>query len=113
MFDILSLSDQLYRSRSTVPESPHQGHIYFSENLMPDLIDEGIGNLAIAVLLFNESVDKNHVPSSQSTEETESGTSFDHLVDLDANSTNLVVDELFLKARDASSMTSDLAGILL
>lgn len=80
---------------------------------MPDLIAEGIGNLATAVSLFNESVGKNHVPSSQSTEETESGTSSDHPVDLNANITNPVVDELFLEARGASSMTSDLAGILL
>ena len=112
-FDILSLSDQLYRSRSTVPEGPRQGHIYFSENPMPNLIAEGIGNLAAAVSLFNKSVGKNNVPSSQSTEETESGTSFDHPVDLDADSINPVVDELFLEARGASSMTSDLAGILL
>ena len=39
-FDILSLSDQLYRSHSIYPEGPHLGKIYFSENPMPDLIAE-------------------------------------------------------------------------
>ena len=63
-FDILSLSDQLYRSRSTVPKGPCQRHIYFSKNPMPDFIVERIRNLTIAVSLFNESISKNHVPSS-------------------------------------------------
>ncbi|MCJ1343420.1 hypothetical protein MMC31_001613, partial [Peltigera leucophlebia] len=100
-------------SRSTILESPHQGNIYFSENLMPDLIAERIENLAAAASLFNELVGKNNVPSSQSTKGTESKTSFNYPFDLDADSINPVVDAFFLEAQGASSLTPDLAGILL
>lgn len=38
-FDILSLVDQLYHSKSTDPKGSKQEKIYFSENQVPDLID--------------------------------------------------------------------------
>lgn len=37
-FDILSLANQLYRSKSTLPEGPEHSKIYFSENQVSDLI---------------------------------------------------------------------------
>lgn len=110
-FDILSLSDQLYRSRSTFPEGPHPRKIYFSENLMPDLIAERRKNLAAAISLFNESVHKNQLVSSN-MEETDVG-SADNPVDLDTGSLNPVVDNLFLAAQGASSMTSNLTEVFL
>lgn len=40
-FDILSLANQLHRSKSTHPEGPERGKIYFSENQVPDFIKQG------------------------------------------------------------------------
>lgn len=40
-FDILSLADQLHQSKSTNPDALDRGKIYFSENPVPDLIEEG------------------------------------------------------------------------
>lgn len=110
-FDILSLSDQLYRSRSTFPEGRHPGKIYILENPMPDLIAEGRKNLAAAISLFNKLVHKNQLVSSN-TEETDVG-SADNPVDLDIGSLNPVVDDLFLVAQGASSMTSNLTEVFL
>lgn len=44
-FDILSLANQLYRSKSTLPEGPEQGKIYFLENQVPDLVKQGKAHL--------------------------------------------------------------------
>ena len=38
LFDILSLANQLHRSKSTYPEGPERGKIYFSENQVPNLV---------------------------------------------------------------------------
>lgn len=40
-FDILSLADQLYQSKSTNPDRPQKKRIYFSENQVPNLLLEG------------------------------------------------------------------------
>ncbi len=54
LFDILSLSNQLYRSPSKVLEDSGQRHIYFSKNSIADFVHEKIGNLATFVSLFNQ-----------------------------------------------------------
>lgn len=80
---------------------------------MPNLIAEGTKHLHIAITLFNESVRENKPPTAADVaEETETGSTVDNPMDLDA-SLNSVIDELFLEARSASSMTSDLANIFL
>ena len=58
-FDILSLADQLYHSRSTTPDGPEPGKIFFSKNPAPDLWKEGLNQLHISVWAFNESIRKN------------------------------------------------------
>lgn len=58
-------------------------------------------------------ISKNNVLSSYLTKKIESRTSSDHLVDLNTNNINLVIDKLFLKAQGAYNITFDLAGILL
>lgn len=42
LFDIQSLVDQLYQLRSTIPDGFDLRKIYFSQNLVPDLLDKGI-----------------------------------------------------------------------
>lgn len=48
-FDLLSLADQLNRSKSALPDGPKHGKIYFSENEVPDLIKEGMDILPKAM----------------------------------------------------------------
>lgn len=49
LFDIQSLADQLYHSQSIISKSPEPGKIYFSENLVSDLLKKGIKQLHISV----------------------------------------------------------------
>ena len=70
LFDIQSLADQLYRSRSTTPDGPEPGKVYFSENPCPDLWNESLQQLHLSVWAFNESLRNNKIPD----EHTESGT---------------------------------------
>lgn len=42
IFNILSLANQLYRSKLTYLERPKHGKIYFSENQVLDLIKLGL-----------------------------------------------------------------------
>ena len=95
-FDILRLSDQLYRSHSIYPEGPHPEKIYFSENLMLDLIAEGTKYLHIAITLLNESVQENKPPTAANVaKKTEIRSTVNNPMDLDA-SLNPMIDELFL-----------------
>ena len=55
-FDILSLVDQVHRSKSTDPKGPEQRKIYFSENQVPDLLDLGQAYLPQAVTSYNKAI---------------------------------------------------------
>lgn len=55
-FDILSLADQLYRSKSTYLEEPKHGKIYFSENQVPDFVKLGLEHLSQAIKAYKETV---------------------------------------------------------
>ena len=94
-FDILSLADQLHRSRSTYPEGPERGKIYFSENRVPDLIKLGQDHLPRAVKVYKEAVRKNSVD-------------IERTLMPDDESGNEAVDELFRQAREDAAVTSDL-----
>lgn len=56
-FDILSLADQLYWSKSTNPHGPEHGKIYFSENQVPDLLMQGKSHLHTNIHLYNDVVE--------------------------------------------------------
>ena len=107
-FDILSLADQLHRSRSTTPEGPEPRKVYFSLNPMPDLFAEGVQALFPNVKAYNLSLEKTEVLSTETSYNP--GSSFENPMDLDAGS-NEVVNELFGAAREASSVTSNLANV--
>lgn len=104
-FDIQSLADQLYRSRSTTPDRPESGKIYFSENPVLDLLDEGIKQLPLSIRAFNQSLYK-----TERHEETGQGASADHPIELDAG-TDEKVNELFLSAREDLTLTSNLINL--
>lgn len=79
---------------------------------MLGLIAEGIRILVITVFLFSL-VPKINVPSSHSIQNTQNGSIYDHLVHLDVDSKDPMVDEHFLENEERSSMTSDLASSFL
>lgn len=81
---------------------------------MPDLVAEEIKHLAIAITLFNKSVQENKPPIAVGNEakETSTGSSTNNPIDLDGG-TNPEIDELFLKTQDVLNVTSDLAGVFL
>ena len=107
-FDVLSLANQLHRSRSTTLEGPEQGKVYFSLNSMPDLFAEGVQALFPNVKAYNLSLEKTEVLSTEISYNP--GSSFENPMDLDADS-NKVVNELFSVAREASSITFNLANV--
>ena len=94
-FDILSLANQLYRSKSTLPEGPEQGKIYFSENQVPDLVKQGKAHLVQAIKLYNASIGRRKVQD-------------DELQVPELVGENENVNELFSQARGTDSLTSDL-----
>lgn len=55
-FNILSLTDQLYRSRSTYLEGSKYSNIYFSEKHVLDLIKLGLKYLSHIVKAFKEAI---------------------------------------------------------
>lgn len=93
-FDILSLANQLHRSRSTYLEGPERSKIYFSENQVPDLIKLSLEYLPHVVKAYKEAVRKNSAHSEAA----------------EADTVNESVEELFRQARDDLAITSDLFG---
>ena len=109
-FDILSLADQLHRSRSTIPEGPEAGKIYFSINPMPDLVDEGIKELPTAVAAFNESLKKKRfvlAEENDAEDQATDGSSVNQPIEFDIQ-VNKAIDEIFSSAHEVSSLTSSL-----
>lgn len=107
-FDILSLADQLYRSRLTNPNGSEPRKIYFSENLVPDLLVQGEKALIKNVLAYNKSLSKpgggREVIGDKLTEEVEveDKTGFQELQGI-----NERVNEIFNQARESEFAASD------
>lgn len=111
LFDILSLVDQLYCSRSTTPDGPKSGKIYFLENSAPDLWKQGLNQLQISVWAFNKSLHKNEAimdPGIENNETSGIG-SAEHPIQLDPGA-NEKVTELFSSAQASLGVTSNLAN---
>lgn len=60
-FDILSLANQLHRSKSIYPEGSERGIIYFSENQVLHLIKLGVEYLPKAIRTYKEAIGKDFV----------------------------------------------------
>lgn len=108
-FDILSLADQLYQSRSTKPEGPEPGKIYFSENPGPDLLAQGEEALIKNVKAYNESFDRpggfGQVSEDLSTEEKAQAMQAVTFHELEG--TNERVNEIFTQARESEFAALD------
>ena len=80
LFDILSLANQLHRSKSTYPKGPERGKIYFLENQVPNLISLELNHLPQAVKEYKKAVRKDYMYDEKA---------------LDVKPGNKMVDELF------------------
>lgn len=113
--DILSLADQLYRSKSTIPEGPEPGKMYFSENPAPDLLLDELKALPAQVEALNKSV-KDKRPVKIEVDGDEDGITFGsraHPIELPNVGSNEIVNELFLSARESASLTSNLTDVFI
>lgn len=61
MFDILNLANQLYRSKSTYPESPQYGKIDFSKNQIFNLVKQKQEHLFQAIKSYKKVIEKDLV----------------------------------------------------
>lgn len=113
-FDILSLAKQLYRSKSTVPESSEPGKVYFSENPAPNLILNGIKLLPAQVEAFNILLKSNGPVEVQDGDADKDITrAMSHPIQVPDDGTNEAIIDLFISVRESAHMTSDLADIFL
>lgn len=86
----------MHRSKSTYPEGPKHGKIYFSENQVPNLVQLGLTHLPRAVKASKKAVQKNKVHKASILEDGVG---------------NKVVDELFRQARKDATVTSNLTDL--
>ncbi len=106
-FDILSLADHLYRSRSTTPKSPQPGKVYFSFNPVLNLFAKDIKALFSNIDSYNRFLEKNEVLTS-TVSSYEPRSTLDNPLDLDAGS-NKTINKMFNAAGVA--FTSERAEI--
>lgn len=105
-FDILSLADQLYRSKSSHPDGPERGKVYFSENQAPDLMKQGKTHLHTNILSYNEAINQHALSIPISEQEL---ALFNEKIEIrKLEGQNESVDEQFSLARAEASVTSDL-----
>ncbi|MCJ1346490.1 hypothetical protein MMC31_004707 [Peltigera leucophlebia] len=109
-FDILSLADQLYWSKSTDPDGPQRGKLYFSENPAPDLLAEGEQALGKSLYLYNKSIRENQILSNVVTPELAAETPLD-IPELEGS--NETVNLIFESAQADADVTSDLSELFL
>lgn len=107
-FDILSLADQLHRSKSTDLQGPEQGNIYFSENQVPNLISEGAMVLPDVVKTYNESVAINAFGGEIVDSTGKENEGEEEWIGIDEE-----VNELFNNAKDTKVVISDLLELYL
>ena len=112
-FDILSLADQLHQSKSTLPEGPEQGKIYFFENKAPELFKQGQNFIRRKVDVYNKFIENNEMISWENNKEAtnkfiKTPELFDELV-----GNNEKINEIFNLARQEADLTSDLSKLLL
>ncbi len=107
-FDILSLADQLYQSKSTDPDGPQRGKFYFSENLAPDLLAEGEQALGKILYLYNKSKRENQILNNVVTPELAAETPWD-IPELERS--NKTVNLIFESAHEDADVTSDLSEL--
>lgn len=111
-FDILTLADQLHRSKSTIPEGPEPGNFCFSEIEVPNLVNEGMENLRKNIDLYNLSINNSDTAIiEEPTEEEDSAERLAVLAKLEGN--NEVVNELCDTARGRAELTSDLSELMI
>lgn len=114
-FDILSLADQLHRSKSTNLDGPDKGKIYFSENEVPDLVKEGSEAMWKAVEAYNKSIEENKIMSKINNkavlETLEAAGETSELFELDG--ADHLINEMFNSAREGADLTSDLSELFL
>ena len=96
LFDILSLPNQLHRSKSTYPKGPELSKIYFSKNQVPDLISLELNHLPQTVKAYKKAVRKDYVYDEKA---------------LDIEPGNETVDELFREAKNNAAVTSNLKNL--
>lgn len=93
LFDISSLVNQLYTSKSINFNSQEYGKIYFSENQIPDLISLGLNHLSSAIKVCKEVMRKTYINDKNT---------------LDAKPDNKTVNELFRKDKENADINSNL-----
>ena len=96
LFDILSLANQLHRSKSTYPEGPEYGKIYFSENQVPNLLEQGKEHLSRAIKSYKKVIKKDSAHKEDKL-----------MLEVEVRAENKAVDELFAQAREDAAVTSD------
>ena len=106
-FDILSLANQLYRSKSTYPRGPDIEKLYFSENQVPDLLIEGRKALPSAIEAYNLSISTNDLAEAAEPLTKE------EVAEENIRHNNQTVAKLFNTAREERVLTADLSELYL
>lgn len=107
-FDIQSLADQLYHSRSITPEGPEPGKIYFSAHPAPDLLKDSINQLHISVWAFNKSLQKSVPPVPDNNADASAEATAEYPIELDIGE-NEEINDLFSSA--PAGLASNLADM--
>lgn len=61
----MSLVNQFYRSKSTLPERPEQSKVYFTKNQVLNFVKQGKAHLIQAIKLYNALINKKKVQNNE------------------------------------------------
>lgn len=112
-FNILSLANQLYQSKSTCPKGPERDKIYFAENQALNLLKQGFEVFPQAATSYNDTVLKNRVPDAPNKLGSPIGGDDNTKDSAEFKNINEFVNELFDQAGDKEAVIADLSELYL
>lgn len=95
--------------QSTILDGLESEIIYFLENLVSDLLDEGIKQLSLSIQVFNQFLQKIKILNIDIKNETIQEASVEYLIKLNTGKNNKV-NKIVLSAKKSLALTSNLTN---
>lgn len=108
--------DYLHWSKSILSGGSIERKIYFSKNLIPDLLEDGVEYFMRAVEAYNKLVKKNKTLATVINENEvfgKAGASIQFSIELIQKTNNQTVNDLFLAVCEGSQITSDFIDLFI
>lgn len=114
LFNIFSFTNQLYQSKSTNPDYLNKSNIYFSKNMISNLIKESSKAIQKSMKTYNKSIKKNKIISKiDNNAILETFKVIEEILKLfELNRANDLYNKIFNSVKKSADLTLNLSKLL-